>query len=80
MKIGCDQPAVWRCIGLKDQGDQEDDQAFEERVRAFDLSKNRAEKLHAKRKVLGLKVPPDETLPVQLPSTYTHSLTCYICD
>ncbi len=65
IEIGLNEPAVWRCSGLKVQGNQEDDKAFEARVRALDLSNNRdAEKLCVTRNVLELKVQPDEMLLV----------------
>ncbi len=68
IEISLTEPSVWRCFGLKSQGNEEDDEAFKVRVCTFYLSNNQ----HAKRlceasQVLGLEVPPDEVLLVQLP-------------
>ncbi|KAF8339438.1 hypothetical protein F5887DRAFT_979972 [Amanita rubescens] len=69
IEIGLTDPAVWRCFGLKVRGMGEDDQAFEARVRTFDLSdKRHAERLCETSAVLKLKVPPDEMLLVQFPN------------
>ncbi|SRR6266576_2768633 len=80
-EIGLNEPAVWRCCGLKVQGNKEDKQAFEARVRTFDLSNNQhAEQLPDEEYVLKLKVPPDEMLLVQLPSMYSLSILLYASD
>ncbi|KAK2460464.1 hypothetical protein APHAL10511_007511 [Amanita phalloides] len=67
--IGLSDPAVWRCFGLKVRGKGEGDQAYEARVRTFDLSNKRhAERLCETSYMSEFKMPPDEMLLVQLPN------------
>ncbi|KAF8349607.1 hypothetical protein F5887DRAFT_1279875 [Amanita rubescens] len=68
IEIGVTELSVWRCLGLKLQGKEEDGQAFKARVHIFDLSNNQhAARLFEASNVLELEVPPDEILLVQLP-------------